>query len=213
MISPKVTTLGAAALNTEALSSFSLQRLPGGRYAGRVGPGKPMGVARRWTKVKPEGRRGVVAQDPGTLVSTRYHAREPVGRSPRAPRRLGPSCASGDPVIIDSSVTLEDLRKPLSAFWPVSGAKIAGLCESWDPAKRLARVHRPRPLHQPGLDRVDAGLPVRLGDPAVRRHGRRALPRARPARHARSTWRRTSRTSASTTTDSTTSAPTATSGG
>jgi hypothetical protein len=37
-------------------------------------------------------------------------------------------------VIIDSSVTLEDLRKPLASFWPVSGAKIASLCESWDPA-------------------------------------------------------------------------------
>jgi hypothetical protein len=37
-------------------------------------------------------------------------------------------------VIIDPSVTLEDLRKPLAAFWPVSGAKIANLCESWDPA-------------------------------------------------------------------------------
>jgi unsaturated chondroitin disaccharide hydrolase len=38
-------------------------------------------------------------------------------------------------VNIDSSATLEDLRAPLSAFWPVSGAKIAALCESWDPAK------------------------------------------------------------------------------
>ncbi|TAJ99567.1 MAG: glycosyl hydrolase [Chloroflexota bacterium] len=38
-------------------------------------------------------------------------------------------------MIIDSSVTLEDLRAPLGAFWPVSGAKVATLCESWDPAK------------------------------------------------------------------------------
>jgi unsaturated chondroitin disaccharide hydrolase len=38
-------------------------------------------------------------------------------------------------VIIDSSVTLDDLRNPLSGFWPVSGAKIASLCESWDPAR------------------------------------------------------------------------------
>ena len=37
-------------------------------------------------------------------------------------------------MIIDSSVTLEDLRKPLASFWSVSGAKIANLCESWDPA-------------------------------------------------------------------------------
>jgi unsaturated chondroitin disaccharide hydrolase len=38
-------------------------------------------------------------------------------------------------VIIDETVSLEDLRAPLAAFWPVSGAKIAGLCESWDASK------------------------------------------------------------------------------
>jgi hypothetical protein len=37
-------------------------------------------------------------------------------------------------VIVDLSVTLEELRKPLAAFWPISGAKIASLCQSWDPA-------------------------------------------------------------------------------
>jgi hypothetical protein len=37
-------------------------------------------------------------------------------------------------VIIDEPATLEDLRQPLAAFWPVSGEKIAGLCETWDPA-------------------------------------------------------------------------------
>jgi len=37
-------------------------------------------------------------------------------------------------VIIDSSVTLADLRTPLERFWPVSGEKIARLCESWAPA-------------------------------------------------------------------------------
>ena len=37
-------------------------------------------------------------------------------------------------MIIDASVTLEDLRAPLRAFWPVSGARIAALCELWDPA-------------------------------------------------------------------------------
>ncbi len=36
---------------------------------------------------------------------------------------------------VDETITLEDLRAPLAAFWPVSGAKIAGLCESWDAAK------------------------------------------------------------------------------
>ena len=38
-------------------------------------------------------------------------------------------------MIIDSAITLEDLRKPLAAFWPISGAKIANLCASWDPAQ------------------------------------------------------------------------------
>jgi unsaturated chondroitin disaccharide hydrolase len=38
-------------------------------------------------------------------------------------------------VIIDETASLEDLRAPLAAFWPVSGAKIAGLSESWDAAK------------------------------------------------------------------------------
>ena len=35
------------------------------------------------------------------------------------------------------------------------------------------------------LDRVDAGLPVRLGAPAVRRDRRRGVPRARPRAHGR----------------------------
>ncbi len=34
---------------------------------------------------------------------------------------------------IDQAITLEDLRAPLAAFWPVSGAKIADICERWDP--------------------------------------------------------------------------------
>jgi unsaturated chondroitin disaccharide hydrolase len=38
-------------------------------------------------------------------------------------------------VIIDQSITLDDLRAPLTAFWPISGAKISALCESWDPTK------------------------------------------------------------------------------
>ncbi len=38
-------------------------------------------------------------------------------------------------MIIDETVTLEDLRAPLAAFWPVSGARIAGLCETWDASK------------------------------------------------------------------------------
>lgn len=37
-------------------------------------------------------------------------------------------------MIIDPKTTLEDLREPLAAFWPVSGDKIAALCSAWDPA-------------------------------------------------------------------------------
>ena len=36
-------------------------------------------------------------------------------------------------MIIDPSITLEDLREPLAAFWPTSGAKITALCARWDP--------------------------------------------------------------------------------
>ena len=60
------------------------------------------------------------------------------------------------------------------------------------------------------LDRVDAGIPVRLGDPAVRRDRRREDARARPAQHGAPHGAATSATSASTTTASTTSPPTAT---
>ena len=55
------------------------------------------------------------------------------------------------------------------------------------------------------LDRMDAGLPVRLRDPRLRRDRRSRTARARPANGRRSAWRRTSRTSACTITASTTS--------
>ena len=51
--------------------------------------------------------------------------------------------------------------------------------------QRLARLHRRRQVHQPRLDRVDAGLPVRRRDPAVRRHRRHRVPRDRPQPHRR----------------------------
>ncbi len=35
---------------------------------------------------------------------------------------------------VDEGMTPERLREPLAAFWPLSGAKIAGLCAAWDPA-------------------------------------------------------------------------------
>jgi hypothetical protein len=36
-------------------------------------------------------------------------------------------------VTIPPDLSLSNLRAPLAAFWPVSGAKIAALCETWDP--------------------------------------------------------------------------------
>ena len=52
----------------------------------------------------------------------------------------------------------------------------------------VAGLHRRRALHRARLDRVDAGVPVRLGAPAVRRHRRRAVPRPRPGPHRSSGW-------------------------
>ena len=50
---------------------------------------------------------------------------------------------------------------------------------------RLARFHRARPLPGARMDRVDAGVSVRLRAPAVRRHRRRRLPRPRARPHPR----------------------------
>ena len=69
---------------------------------------------------------------------------------------------------IDETITLADLRAPLAAFWPVSGAKITGLCQQWDPTAGSPVFTVRGRYTTPGLDRVDAGVPVRLGDPAVR---------------------------------------------
>ena len=48
---------------------------------------------------------------------------------------------------------------------------------------RHAGVHRRGPLHVARLDRVDAGVPVRFGNPAVRRDGRPEDAGDRTARH------------------------------
>ena len=50
-----------------------------------------------------------------------------------------------------------------------------------------------RPLSGAGLDRVDAGLPVRLGAAAVRRHRRSTRSSSSADRGRSSAWRRTSR--------------------
>ena len=48
-----------------------------------------------------------------------------------------------------------------------------------------ARLHRSRAVHQPRLDRVDAGLPVRRGHSPVRCHRRAGVPRNRPRSNRR----------------------------
>ena len=100
---------------------------------------------------------------------------------------------SGVMIRIDTRLTAGDLRPPLDELFALSGGKIRLLEREWDPAQGHAGVHRRGPLHHPRLDRVDAGLPVRLRAPAVRRHRRRGVPRARPRATPSSAWRRTSR--------------------
>jgi hypothetical protein len=65
------------------------------------GPGKPMGIARRWTEVKPQDRAGTPAQATEhrlavtspvlerTLELSRYHARDRLPARMRANRRSG----------------------------------------------------------------------------------------------------------------------------
>ncbi len=93
----------------------------------------------------------------------------------------------------------------------VRGRRSTRLEKRWNPAQGTPGLHRARRLHEPRLDRVDAGLPVR------RRRSCSSTPPATQrfleigrARHRASAWPRTSPTSACTTTASTTSAPTAT---
>ena len=52
------------------------------------------------------------------------------------------------------------------------------------PSQRHARLHRRRQVRLARLDGVDAGLPVRLRDPRLRRDRRPRAARARPAAHA-----------------------------
>src|ERR1035437_10159367 len=50
---------------------------------------------------------------------------------------------------------------------------------------RRARLHLRRQVYQPRLDRVDAGLPIRIGHPSVRCHGRNRIPGDRARAHRR----------------------------
>ena len=114
---------------------------------------------------------------------------------------------------IDRHREPKDLLPRIQRVFDVSAGRTAGDRGYVAARGRRAGLHRRRALPGARLDRVDAGVPVRLGAAAVRRHRRRRVPRARPRAHGRARWRRTSRTSACTTTASTTSAPTATCGG
>ena len=112
----------------------------------------------------------------------------------------------------DRDRTAKDLLQKIDRLFELSAGKIRSIEESWR-RERRAGVHDGGTLHGARLDRVDAGVPVRLGAAAVRRDRRRARSSSSAARARSSGWRRTSRTSACTITASTTSAPTASSGG
>ena len=64
---------------------------------------------------------------------------------------------------IDHQLTAAALVPAIDRVFELSGQKIALIQKHWDRAQGHAGVHGARPLHHPRLDRVDAGLPVRLG--------------------------------------------------
>ena len=57
--------------------------------------------------------------------------------------------------------------------------------DAWNASDGAPVFTLARPLHGARLDRLDTGVPVRLRHPAVRRHRRAALPRARTRAHLR----------------------------
>ena len=70
----------------------------------------------------------------------------------------------------------------IERMFELSAGKIRSLETTW-PAEAGAPVFTvERPLSVARLDRMDPGLPVRLGDAAVRRHRRHRVPRAGPRR-------------------------------
>ena len=60
---------------------------------------------------------------------------------------------------------------------------------------RLARADRRRQVRLARLDRMDPGVPLRRGPPAIRCHPRPAIPHLRPPTHPPATWPGTFRTS------------------
>ena len=81
---------------------------------------------------------------------------------------------------VNAAITPAELVRKIERFWEWSARKILAIENDFDAAKGAPGLYRRGPLHRPRLDRMDAGLPVRLGDPAVRRHRRRRVLGDRP---------------------------------
>ena len=81
---------------------------------------------------------------------------------------------------LDKNLTPHDLLPKLERFWARSAECIEAIEVSCPPGSASPVFTVERPLHGPRLDRVDAGLSIRLDAAAVRCHGRRAVSRAGP---------------------------------
>ena len=71
---------------------------------------------------------------------------------------------------VNAAITPVELLGKIERLWELSAGKILAIEDNFDTAKGVARLHRRRPLYDPRLDRVDARLSVRLGNPAIRCH-------------------------------------------
>ena len=78
---------------------------------------------------------------------------------------------------IRADLTPAALAAKVVRMFELSAAKIRSIERTWAPENGVARLHRGRPLCQPRLDRMDAGLSVRLRHPAIRRHRRARVSR------------------------------------
>ena len=77
---------------------------------------------------------------------------------------------------IRSDLKPSDLTKKIARLWEAFRAENP-VHQPGRPARRSrARLHLRWQIHRARLDRVDAGFRVRLGDLAIRRHGRRGVP-------------------------------------
>ena len=74
------------------------------------------------------------------------------------------------PLKIDPQLTPRKLLPAIERTWELSAQKILAIEKTWKPADGTP-VFTEGPIHLARLDGVDAGLPVRLGDPPVRCDG------------------------------------------